>query len=167
MKPYPNRINRFRKSAQALALGITLLILPGCGVELAMLGAAASAASQGSAVYKRGKLNASWLAPFRLVVTAGEVAFDDLGMQIIESEGDYDKGTWTILAINEDKNRATIKIDRKTDKLTEFQIDIGMFGKEPTARLLLKRMSLAINLGNEQVGTNEALPPPPPPSPKP
>lgn len=140
-------------STRILGLCLLLNFTAGCGVELAMLGAAASAASTGSAVYKQGKLNASWLAPFDLVVAAGEAGFKDMGMTIEKSKGDKEKGAWTIVAVNSDNDKIKLTVDRKSPRLTQFQIDMGWFGSEPTARLLLKRMSVAINLGNTRDGT--------------
>lgn len=122
-----------------------------------MLGAATSAASTGSAVYKRGKLNASWMASFDQVVAAGETAFDDLGLTVTRSAGDAAKGHWSVIAVNEDRDTVRLTIDRKTDRLTEFQIDVGWLGREPTARLVLKRMTVAINLSAAQDGDDEAI----------
>ncbi len=139
-------INQYRAAythpgVLVIAFTMLALTLPGCGIELAVLGSAASTASTGSAVYKHGKLNASWMAPFWLVRSAAEAAFDDLGLKITRSEGSEELGYWTIVAVNEDDDKAVITIDRKSDRLTEFQIDIGWLGKETTARLILKRMA--------------------------
>ena len=130
-----------RSSVLVLVISILVLTLPGCGVEIAVLGSAASTALTGSAVYKHGKLNASWMAPFWLVKSAAEAAFDDLGLKITRSEGNTETGDWTIVAVNEDHKMAIINIDRKSERLTEFQIDVGWLGKESTARLMLKRMA--------------------------
>jgi len=146
-------LNRLLLTGRVLGLCLLLNLTAGCGVELAMLGAAASAASTGSAVYKQGKLNASWMASFGLVVAAGEAAFKDMGMTIEKSKGDTEKGVWTIVAVNDDGDKITLTVDRKSARLTEFQIDMGWFGREATARLLLKRMAVAINLGAMQDGT--------------
>lgn len=144
--------------APAALLVVPLSIVPGCGVELAVLGAAAAAASQGAAVYKRGKLVGSWMGPFDLVVAAGEIAMGDLGYTILESSGDAAKGEWTVVGIDEDGDKVTITIDRKTRQLTEFQIDVTWFGQEATARLMLKRMAVAIDLEAYQDGTGDVVP---------
>lgn len=151
-------------TVRILCLCVLVNFTAGCGVELAMLGAASSAASSGSAVYKRGKLNASWMASFDQVVAAGEAAFDDLDMTVTKSKGDEKKGKWAIVAVNDDKNKVKLKVDRKTASLTEFRLDVGWFGKEPTARLILKRMAVALQLGATEVGTDEAMYIPAPPS---
>lgn len=130
---------------RALALAGMVTGVGGCGVELAVLGAAASAASAGSAVYSRGKLQASWLGPFDIVVGAAEEACGDMGLQLMESRGDVTKGVWTIVAMDDQKDKIVVSVRRQTYQLTEFQIDVGLFGKQATARLFLKRMINAID----------------------
>lgn len=130
---------------RALALAGTVSGVAGCGVELAVIGAAASAASAGSAVYARGKLQASWLGPFDIVVGAAEEACGDMGLQLMESRGDVTKGVWTIVAMDDHKDKIVVSVHRQTYQLTEFQIDVGLFGKQATAQLYLKRMINAID----------------------
>lgn len=149
---------RLKRMAPAALLVVPLTVVPGCGVELAVLGAAASAASQGAAVYKRGKLVGSWMGPFDLVVAAGEIALGDLGYTILESSGDAAEGEWTVVGVDEDGDKVTITVDRKTRQLTEFQIDVTWFGQEATARLILKRMAVAIDLEAYQDGTGDVIP---------
>ncbi|MEM9417839.1 MAG: DUF3568 family protein [Planctomycetota bacterium] len=148
---------RRRSVITAAALTLPLTLVPGCGVELAVIGAAASAASQGAAVYKRGKLTGSWMGPFDLVVAAGEIAMGDLGFVITDSNGDVEDGKWKIVAVDEDGEKVTIKIDRKTHRLTEFQIDVTWFGHEATARLILKRMAHAIDIETYEDGTGNII----------
>ncbi|MEO0515020.1 MAG: DUF3568 family protein [Planctomycetota bacterium] len=145
----------WKRISSIIVLCLSLSLCPGCGVELAVIGAAASAASSGSAAYKQGKLVASWMGPFDVVVAAGEIAFGDLGYAITESSGNALEGDWKIVATDEDGDKVTIKVDRKTQQLTQFQIDVTWFGKEPTARLILKRMAVAINLETHQDGTGD------------
>ena len=133
-------------------LSLASLTLPGCGVELAVLGAAASAASTGSAVFKRGKLDATWMARFERVVSAAELAASDLGLELLSSTGDSAAGTWTVTAQNDDEEKFIVRINRKASRLVEFEIDIGLFGEESTARLYLKRMIVAIELDEERNG---------------
>ena len=143
------------------------LVCTGCGVELAVLGAAASAASSGSAVFKRGKLNASWMSKFDAVVAAGEVAGTDLGLLMQSTSGNISKGDWETVFRAYNGDRIVIRSQRRTPQLTEFQIDVGWFGSEPTARLLLKRMAVAINLDLNRDGSGEVFLPPAPLPPEP
>ena len=149
-----------KRMAPVAVLAVPLTLLPGCGVELAVIGAAASAASQGAAVYSRGKLTASWMGPFDLVVAAAEIALGDLGYVILESSGTASEGAWTVVGIDEDGDKVTVTVDRKTQQLTEFNIDVTWFGQEATARLILKRMAVAIDLEAYQDGTGSIAPAP-------
>jgi hypothetical protein len=165
------RLNRLKRRALRFTAGLLLVFsLGGCGVELAVLGAAASAASQGSAVYKRGKLQASWMGQFDMVVAAGEAAGSDLGLLMRSTNGDVAEGEWETVFYTYDGKRIEIRTTRRTPQLIEFQIDVGWFGSESTARLLLKRMAVAINLDANRDGSGEVLLPtvlPPAPEPEP
>lgn len=150
-----------KKWTKPLRIGLlagALCFTGGCGIELAMIGAAASAASSGSAVFKRGKLQASWMGPFDHIVAAGEVAGSELGLSIRSTDGDPAEGYWKTVMYTADGDKITVKTYRKTNSLTEFQIDVGLSGSEPTARLLLKRMAVAINLDARQDGSGEVVP---------
>jgi len=136
----------------AVLLAVAALPLPGCGVEVAVLGAAASAASSGSAVYRRGKLDASWMASFERVISGAELAASELGLELLSSAGDSAAGTWTVAARNAVGEKVIVRVNRKASSLVEFQIDIGWFGRESTAQLMLKRMAVAIGLEAEQNG---------------
>jgi len=142
------------KQVRVWALGaVVLLASTGCGVELAVMGAAASAASSaasaGSAVYARGKLEAAWLGHFDLVVGAAEEACGDMGFYMVSSQGDLGKGVWKMVAVDDQGDKISVRVTRQTAKLTEFQINVGLWGKQSTARLYLKRMVEAIDLGIE------------------
>ncbi|MEM9882295.1 MAG: DUF3568 family protein [Planctomycetota bacterium] len=160
-------IRRGRRIAGSCLIAGLALGPAGCGVELAVLGAAASAASTGSAVVKQGKLDASWMGSFDLVVAAGEAAVGDLGLVIIRSDGDAAAGHWTITALDQDKEKIIVTVDRKSVALTEFRIDVGWFGSESTARLVLKRMAVAIGLAADRDGSGDVIVPVAPPAEEP
>ena len=140
-----------------LLLALTTLSSGGCGIELAMIGAAASAASQGSAVYKSGKLNVAWMGNFNQVITAGEIAANDLGLLIVSTDGDAHEGWWETKLITKDGDKIAIRTTRKTSQLIQFQIDVGWFGQESVARLVLKRMAVAIRLDANADGSGEVI----------
>lgn len=129
---------------------LVLAFVPGCGVELAVLGAAASAASTGSAVFKQGKLNATVMVPFDEIVRSAEEALGNMGMIITENGGQMRKGTWEMKAETLRRQDVTIRVRRDTAIVTSFQIDVGWFGSETLARLTLKRMAVASDLGDQQ-----------------
>lgn len=97
-----------------------------------------------------------------MVVAAGEVAGTDLGLLMESSGGNANKGQWETVFFTFEGERIVIRTNRKTPQLVEFQIDVGWFGSEPTARLILKRMAVAINLDSDRDGSGEILLPPPP-----
>ncbi|MEE9404133.1 MAG: DUF3568 family protein [Algisphaera sp.] len=146
------RVAFMRWATLLMVVGVTAGGMSGCGADLAVLGAAASAASTGSSVYKRGKLNASWMADVEQVVTAAERAAAELGLELLSSVGDSQEGVWTVTARDMSDTKFMVRVERKAERLTEFQIDIGWFGQEPTARLLLKRMAVAIELDDGRSG---------------
>ncbi len=119
------------------------LWLPGCagGLEFAAVGAAASAAQAGSTVVKRGKVNAAHLATFQTVVAAAEQAIVDAGLSFEERERVHDYFV-EIEAEDERGANYVFRIKRRTDRLVSYQIDVGWFGQDPIARLLLRRMQV-------------------------
>ena len=141
----------------SLLLIIVAMCSGGCGIELAMIGAAASAASQGSAVYKSGKLNVAWMGNFNQVVTAGEIAANDLGLLIVSTTGNAEGGHWETKLRTRDGDKIEIRTTRKTPQLIQFQIDVGWFGQESVARLVLKRMAVAIRLDANADGSGEVI----------
>ncbi len=117
--------------------------LQGCagGLELAAVGAAANAAQAGSTVYARGKINSAHLAPFDGVVLAAESAVDDLGLEL-EQRDESRHHRVELIARDETRAKYKIRIYRRTERLTRYQIDVGWFGHEALARLLLRRMQV-------------------------
>jgi hypothetical protein len=153
-----NRVCRRPLAAVLLAAPLTL---GGCGIELAALGAAASAASQGSAVFQRGKLAVSWMGQLDTVVAATEAAGTDLGLLTRHSSGNVVEGQWRTVMYTHDGDKLVVTVQRKTPEFVQFTIDIGWFGSEPTARLLLKRMAVAIDLDATRDGSGTMLMLPP------
>lgn len=118
-------------------------MMQGCagGLELAAVGAAANAAQAGSTVYKQGKINAAHLAPLDGVVLAGEEAIADLGL-VLKKRDDRRLNRVELFANDETGAKYKIRVFRRTDRLTRYQIDVGWFGHEALARLLLRRMQV-------------------------
>lgn len=127
----------------AAFLLLTAVLTQGCagGLELAAVGAAANAAQAGSTVYKQGKINAAHLAPMDGVVLAGEQAISDLGLELTKRD-EHRLNRIELAARDETGAKFTIRVFRRTDRLTRYQIDVGWFGHEALARLLLRRMQV-------------------------
>lgn len=118
-------------------------LLGGCagGLELAAVGAAASATEAGETAVKRGKIKAAHLATLEATVRAAEHAIEDAGLT-------FTHGRWRpdhrVELQAEDEKGATynIRIERRTPRLVRYQLDVGWFGHNATARLLLNRMQV-------------------------
>lgn len=122
----------------------------GCaaGVDIALIGAAAGAASSaadaGSAVYSAGKLRSVGMLDVESTRTAVLIAADELGLEIDE-ENEPRPGQYRIVLIDELNSRIYIHLQERTPTMTRLTINIGLFGSEPTARLILKRIAVAVN----------------------
>lgn len=106
-------------------------------------GLAASAVSTGAEVYRLGKLDSADEARFDEWIDAVRIAADDLHLQIAK-ESDERKGEWRCTLVDERKSKIKVTVQRRTETLCRTRIDVGWFGSEPTARLLLAQVRLYI-----------------------
>ena len=102
-------------------------------------GIAASAVSTGAEVYTLGKLNSADEARFDEWIDAVRAAAGDLHLKI-EKESAKRKGEWRCTLVDERKAKIKVFVQRRTETLCRTRIDMGWFGSEPTARLLLARV---------------------------
>jgi hypothetical protein len=144
---------RFRHLGIVMCSTGTLLMcaaVPGCaaGVDVALIsaaaGAASSAADAGSAVYSAGKLRSVGMLDVESTRTAVLIAADELGLEI-EEESEPGPGRYRIVLIDELNTRIYVHLQERTPTMTRLTINMGMFGSEPTARLILKRIAVAVN----------------------
>ena len=150
---YDRRMNRRRATATATLLAMAIsLSCGGCAaIPLAVLGTAAgiaaTAVSTGADVYSLGKLDAAEMASFREVCNGVGAAADDLSLHLVSTKV---KDRRLIVRLADDQ-KATIDVtvEPRTARLTRLRIDVGLFGSEPTARLLLKRIRNEYTLTNE------------------
>lgn len=129
-----------------LILAIVLLAGGGCAaIPLTTAGAAlemaGTAASQGAAVYSLGKLDFSVNADFGECNAAIHAAIADLQLHLMKCEF-ADKGQDKIVYELEDdrKSRTDVSVDRRTARLCQCRVDVGIFGSEPTAKLIMDRI---------------------------
>ena len=106
-------------------------------------GIAASAVSTGAEVYRLGKLDSADEARFDEWIDAVRIAADDLHLQIAK-ESNKRKGEWRCTLVDERKSKIKVTVQRRTETLCRTRIDVGWFGSEPTARLLLAQVRLYI-----------------------
>ena len=116
-------------------------------------GLAASAVSTGAEVYSLGKLDSANEARFDEWIGAVRAAATDLHLKIAK-ESDKRKGEWRCTLVDERKAKIKVFVQRRTETLCRTRIDVGWFGSEPTARLLLARVRL-----HEDPTSPGALPP--------
>lgn len=104
-----------------------------------LVGVAAAGISTGADVYRMGKLNSADLARLDQSIDAVHAAAGDMHF-VIEKEEYYATGKWRCTLSDERKTRIRIYLERRTQTLCWTKIDVGIFGSEPTARLILARM---------------------------
>ncbi len=133
---------------------ICTLGLTGCGLELATLGAAASATQAGTAVMRSGKLRAAVLIDDEVVYAAAERAVADMGMTVKRTKSDPETGRHVIVCVDDHGQKMKWKIQARTDELTWVQINVGFTGHPPTARLAALRLREALEaaLGVSELG---------------
>ena len=105
-------------------------------------GIAASAVSTGAEVYRLGKLDSADQVRFEELIAAMRAAADDLHLKLGNESRDDEKGQWRCTLDDEHGSRTKVTVQRRTETLCRMRIDVGWFGSEPTARLLLAQVRL-------------------------
>jgi hypothetical protein len=130
-----------------LLLGLCAVFLLGCGgcaiLPLAALGTifgiAGTAVSAGPEVYHMGKLDTAVMADDGACRRAVRMAAMDLRLRVVSDHG----GTkcspgWKFELEDEGKSKIEATVERRSPMLCLFRVDVGLFGSEPTARLILQ-----------------------------
>lgn len=140
--PHPAPSRRLPRLLLSAGLFLTLpLAAGGCvGISVGdILGAAGSVVGTGKEVFSLGKLNSAQMASLPQTVDAARQAAQDLRLTC-KSEAREDDQT-THLEFADDKCcTVTVTVEPRTVNLVRIQIDVGIFGSEPTARLFLARV---------------------------
>lgn len=118
--------------APAFAVGCT-------GLEPAMIGAAASAGESGYAFWARGTLSIAVMTGDEPTVNAAVAACQDLSLEVTTI---MQTGTerWTVICEDERERVFRIRIDERTETLSEVEIDIGLLGPRQVGELLGARL---------------------------
>jgi len=106
----------------------------------AMVGLAASAVSTGADVYQMGKLSSADQARFDDWIADIRAAADDLHLKVVKESLNNEKGEWRCTLADDQKAKIKVFVQRRTETLCRTKIDVGLFGSEPTARLILARI---------------------------
>ena len=135
---------------RALALLTLLLASTGCatGVTVATAASVASLAGStldtGTDVYSMGKLKTAEMAAIPDVVEATYQASRDLKLTMMT---DKQRGDGVVrMALVDDRHKVVdLWLDPRTPNLTRIEIDVGWFGSQPTATLILNRLRVHLN----------------------
>ena len=133
-----------------LAVLTLLLTGAGCatGVTVATAASVASLAGStldtGTDVYSMGKLNTAEMASIPDVVEASRLAAKDLKLTIMT---DKQRGDGVVrMAMVDNRHKVVdLWLDPRTPNLTRIEIDVGWFGSQPTATLILSRLRMHLN----------------------
>jgi hypothetical protein len=120
----------------------------------AMVGLAASAVSTGADVYQMGKLSSADQARFDDWITDIRAAADDLHLKLVKESLNNEKSEWRCTLADDQKAKIKVFVQRRTETLCRTKIDVGLFGSEPTARLILARIRFRDDPTNSRVGHN-------------
>jgi hypothetical protein len=107
-----------------------------------MAGLAASAVSTGADVYRLGKLDSADEAHFDEWIGAVRAAAADLQLKIEKESRNNEKGEWRCTLVDDRRSKTRVIVQRRTGTLCRTRIDVGWFGSEPTARLILAHVRL-------------------------
>jgi hypothetical protein len=108
-----------------------------------LVSSAGSAVSAGRDVYGLGKLDAAEMARFDQTVLAAQQAADDLGLRFkpLSPKPPPKDSSVMVLPFFDDKgSRVNVRVERRAVRMVLVRIDVGLFGSEVTAHLMLSRL---------------------------
>lgn len=140
-----------------ILLFLTATLTACTGLEPAVIGAAASATSAGAVVFSRGRISAAAIADYDRVREGVLTSAEDLSLSLIfQREGPI----WSKYTLEDDLGkRITIRTRRRSDTMTQLDIDVGRFGNEAIGRLFLLRMTVNVPQSGLQDLTESEAPP--------
>jgi hypothetical protein len=121
-----------------ILLSVSLpFIAAGCAAaSVAVAGQIASAVSAGGDVYHLGKLDSADEVRYDHWLAACRAGAADLHFRVVK-ERDKGNGRWNCILTDDRHWRVDITVDRRTETMCQTRIDVGFFGSEPMARLVL------------------------------
>lgn len=122
---------------RCVILGI-VLILCGCGVETALITAGASAAQAGVTMIDKGELRSFEMARYDDVVKACYRAGTDLALDL--KNDDKGDSVTSMFFRDETGDKITIRIERRTERVTFIKVDVGSFGKAGLGSLFMHQL---------------------------
>lgn len=137
-------------TSNALLIALAAALPPICAgcelLPLATLGAvfdiAGTAATAGPAVYQQGKLRIALMADYPGVKAAVRAAAEDLQLRVFrDRKASKHHDIWDFQLRDERNSKIEITVERRTPMLCRCCVDVGLFGSEPTARLVMARVA--------------------------
>src|SRR3954470_8936210 len=149
--------------AATLAVALAIGAAGGCATAAVatagtLAGIAASAVSTGADVYRMGKLDSADEARFDQWIAAIRAAGADLNLKV-QKWSDDGKGVWRCTFADDRKATISVAVERRTETLCRTRIDVGIFGSEPTARLILIRMRVHASPAGMKTGNDPTTAP--------
>jgi hypothetical protein len=127
-------------------IGLIVVLAMACGgcalVPLStVFGIAGTAASTGPEVYSYGKLDIAFMAEDGIVQKAVREAAADLGLRMIrDCRVSQSKKIWNFVMQDDLNLKIGVTVEQRAAKLCLCQVDVGLLGSEPTARLVMTRI---------------------------
>jgi Protein of unknown function (DUF3568) len=106
-----------------------------------VIGAASSAVSTGADVYRLGKLDTAVMATYNDSREAVREATANFRLKVVwdEQEGKH-KNIWSFRLADDLKETVDITIEQRSEMLCLIRVDVGWFGSQPTAQLLIDKI---------------------------
>jgi hypothetical protein len=118
--------------------GCQLIPLTTVGAIFDIAGASVSA---GPEVFSAGKLDGAFMVEDVKCRAAVRLAAKDLQLHIVhEHKGSGGRQRWYFLLQDDRKSNIVITVERRTPMLCWCRVDVGLFGSEPTAQLVMVRI---------------------------
>jgi Protein of unknown function (DUF3568) len=124
----------------SMLLGTTGCITASVVAAGTAIGAASSAVVTGADVYRLGKLDTALMASEDDCINAVREAAANLRLEIHNEKTNKNEHTWKLELTDEQKETTEITVERRTGVLCRVRVDVGWFGNEPTAQLVMAKI---------------------------
>ena len=118
-------------------LGLSSIFSYGCPAVLIGAGGAAGA---GTYAFIGGEITSAEEVGVDKAWEAAKKAMDELGFTITRKEKDAFDSQFELVAFGAAKKKIIVKLNRKSNAVTEIRIRVGMFGDENLSRSILEKI---------------------------
>ena len=114
------------------------VILAGCtGLEPAAISAGATAAQSGATFFTQGRFSSIELTEFKDAEIAVRAAAGEMSLRLAEDEPGPDRTR--LVYFDEQHQSIVVVIERRTETVTSIEADVGTFGENGLASLLMRQ----------------------------